>query len=610
MQQVPSTVNPTRFACWRKGPILKQAGLMIQEQIYMAKKQKKPLYVTLLDVKTAFDVVWHESLLKKLHQSGIDGDLWIAIKDLYTNATSQVSWKGQKSDPFPILQGVRQGAVLSSDLYKRFNNPMLDILGSSNLGGHIGTVPLPAPTCADDVALCSSDPVEMQTLIDVVSRYSKREQYEIQARKSAVLVINDPNPSYPTTFYMGDNPIPNVNEGTHLGVVRNKKGGPEAQVEHNISTARKAAYSLMGAGLHGKNGLPQHTCMHLYQIYIIPVLTYGLSIFSLEEKHTKPLEQFQKSMIKQILSLADNTGDPAVYVLSGAAPLEYELHRQVLSLFGSITRHPESAEYKLAKRQLVMEDYDSEDWYCYVRRICCKYDLPTPWDLLEDPQDKSAWKTMYDKQLKIHWTSHVTNLAARSKKARFLNPLSYHIGKPHPIIRYGPNTVRDIQKCTIKLQVITGSYILQAHRARFNQFQVKPDCLLCGDAPEDRIHFLVECSALADRRSPYIAEIKEVLRKNSDANTVDDLLENTETCTTVILDCTSEVITSRIPLTKNSVAEIELISQKLIHSLHFGRKSMLSIISPGLVRKRGKTNKINPISLQQSAQVSLTSEQQ
>ncbi len=152
-------------------------------------------------------------------------------------------------------------------------------------------------------------------------------------------------------------PIANVNEGTRHGVVRNKKGGPEAQVEHNISTARKAAYSLMGAGLHGKNGLPQRTYMHLYQIYITPVLTYGLFIFNQEEKHTKPLEQFQKSMIKQILSLADNTGNPAVYFLSGAAPLEYELHRQVLSLFGSVTRHPESAEHQLAKRQLLMEDY-------------------------------------------------------------------------------------------------------------------------------------------------------------------------------------------------------------------------------------------------------------
>ncbi len=58
------------------------SGLMFQEQIYQAKMDNKPLYVILLDVKTAFDVVWHDSLMKKLHQDGIDGDLWLAKKIL------------------------------------------------------------------------------------------------------------------------------------------------------------------------------------------------------------------------------------------------------------------------------------------------------------------------------------------------------------------------------------------------------------------------------------------------------------------------------------------------------------------------------------------------
>ncbi len=114
------------------------AGLMIQEQIYDANLNKKPLYIVLLDVKTAFDVVWHNSLLKKLAQDGVQGNLWLAIQDLYTNAMSRISWKQEVSDPFPILQGVRQGAVLSSDLYKRFNNPLLELLKGAIINYHQG----------------------------------------------------------------------------------------------------------------------------------------------------------------------------------------------------------------------------------------------------------------------------------------------------------------------------------------------------------------------------------------------------------------------------------------------------------------------------------------
>ena len=591
------------------------AGLMIQEQVYEARRTGKPLYITLLDVKTAFDVVWHQSLLKKLHRDGVQGKLWLAIKDLYTNAMSRVAWKGEISEQFPILQGVRQGAVLSSDLYKRFNNPLLESLKNSGWGGNIGVTPLPAPTCADDVALCATDPLEMQSMIDVVLLYSQKERYEIQAKKSAVLIINDPNPAMPPTFYMGDKPIPNVEFGTHLGVVRDKKGGPEAQIDHNISTARKAAYHLMGAGLHGKNGLPHSTCMHLYQIYVLPILTYGLCIFSLEEKHFKPLEKFQKSMLKQLLTLADNTADPALYILSGAAPIEMEIHRQALSMFGAISRHPQSAEWELAKRQLVMQEYEAEEWFAYIRRICCRYNLPSPSELLDNPHTKTHWKSSYDRHLKQYWTTVTTSLAEYLQKARFINPEVYNIGKPHPIIRYAPCHIKDIQKCTVKLQLITGSYILQAQRAKFNQYEVKPDCLLCGQEPETRTHFLISCPSLQEHRSHFLSQIQDILLQNCDSpEVVTEICSDPQKCTALILDCTTDIITSDIPLSKDSISKIEQISQKLIFSLHLARKNMLAIIAPGLRRKRGKTNPHtnvnNTISLQPALSTTTTTTQQ
>ncbi len=315
--------------------------------------------------------------------------------------------------------------------------------------------------------------------------------------------------------------------------------------------------SLMGAGLHRKNGLPQKICMHLYQIYILPILVYGLAIFSLEDKHIRPLEGFQKTILKQILSMADNTADPAVYILSGAASLDLEIHRQALSIFGSITRQPYSAEYELARRQLIMLPYDAEDWYCYIcniRRLCSKYNL-----ILTAKVNGKHSTT--DNSLGV-WSSYKIRQTEYLKKARFLNPYSYHIGKPHPVIRHASERIIDIQKCTLKLQIITGSYILQAHRAKFSQFEVKSDCLLCGQGKENRSHFLVECAALQERRLPHISLIKGILESNSDARTAEEICNNSDSCTALILDCTSKTITSQILLPKNSAAEIETISRK------------------------------------------------
>jgi hypothetical protein len=57
---------------------------------------------------------------------------------------------------------------------------MLDILW---LRLQIGNINCCAPTCADDVALISNNPLELQTMIDIVVYFSKREGYLLQPTK-------------------------------------------------------------------------------------------------------------------------------------------------------------------------------------------------------------------------------------------------------------------------------------------------------------------------------------------------------------------------------------------------------------------------------------------
>ena len=45
----------------------------------------------------------------------------------------------------------------------------------------------------------------------------------------------------------------------------------------------------------------------------------------------------------------------------------------------------------------------------------------------------------------------------------------------------------------MKCKLLTGTYILQANRAAFNQYTVDPTCKLCSVAPATRQHFTGEC---------------------------------------------------------------------------------------------------------------------
>ena len=62
---------------------------------------------------------------------------------------------------------MRQGGVLSADMYKVYNNDSLDRIVESGKGASIGTIRISAPTCADDVTVLSEEPCGLQSVINI-----------------------------------------------------------------------------------------------------------------------------------------------------------------------------------------------------------------------------------------------------------------------------------------------------------------------------------------------------------------------------------------------------------------------------------------------------------
>ena len=61
------------------------AAVILTECILEAKNNKEELILTTLDTQKAFDVVDHNSLLRKLYLDGIQGDDRLLIRDMYSD---------------------------------------------------------------------------------------------------------------------------------------------------------------------------------------------------------------------------------------------------------------------------------------------------------------------------------------------------------------------------------------------------------------------------------------------------------------------------------------------------------------------------------------------
>ena len=53
---------------------------------------------------------------------------------MYSGLTTRVKWLGELSESFPVLQGVRQGGILSTHLYKMFVKDLLLELENAAVG--------------------------------------------------------------------------------------------------------------------------------------------------------------------------------------------------------------------------------------------------------------------------------------------------------------------------------------------------------------------------------------------------------------------------------------------------------------------------------------------
>ena len=99
-------------------------SFLVKEAIQFAKEKGSKVNTCFLDVRKAFDQVWHNGLFYKLYNCGINRTILKVIMNLYTDMESCVKTQAHKSAGFPV----------SPFLYLVYDNDLMWQLEESHLG--------------------------------------------------------------------------------------------------------------------------------------------------------------------------------------------------------------------------------------------------------------------------------------------------------------------------------------------------------------------------------------------------------------------------------------------------------------------------------------------
>ena len=185
------------------------------------------VYGCAMDLSKAFDLVEWVKLFNILQEKKVSPVFLRILLFIYRNQYCDVKWNSSYSHRFPVLNGVRQGAVSSPLLFSVYIDGLLRMLRNSGLGCYVDHFFYGCLGYADDLLIMSASRSGLQAMVEIC---------EVFARESHLKFSTDPEPRKSKTkclifskkradrtgvapIILNGMPLPWVSEVKHLGNV-------------------------------------------------------------------------------------------------------------------------------------------------------------------------------------------------------------------------------------------------------------------------------------------------------------------------------------------------------------------------------------------------------
>lgn len=339
----------------------------------LSKKGTK-LYVAFVDFKKAFDSVNHQKLLEAIRSEGIKGKFLSLLKSMYDSLLSCVRVNGEYSEFFECPQGVRQGCVLSPNLFSLFINQLASQINETGRHGIQmlpGLIELFILLFADDVALLSTTVYGLQNQLNLLKVCCDNLQLNVNKDKTKIMVFRKGGHlSKNEKWYYEGNQLEVVNKYCYLGYTFTTMLSVKQGTDHLVTKGKKAALYLCKAFQKCRE-MSKDTFFKIFDSKVQPTVLYSSEIWGLTRLDT--IERVHIQACKRFLGVPIRTPSKMVYGELGRFPLFINSYIRCIKYWFRLLQMDHDRLPWQAYTMLVnMDENGKVCWVTHVREVLCR----------------------------------------------------------------------------------------------------------------------------------------------------------------------------------------------------------------------------------------------
>ena len=212
---------------------------IVNALIQKYRKNKEHLYMCFVDFKKAFDSVWHLALKLKLLEYGISGKFYDIIDNMYKDNLNCIKSDGQLSNTFSCARGVKQGDILSPNLFNLYINDLPNKLGIDVDTPELNGEPINCLLYADDLIIFSRTREGLQNKLNILDSYCQEWCLSANPKKTKIMYTGK-NSGESAPFMVGDASLEYTSHYKYLGVEINANNKVAETVQNLCTRSWKA----------------------------------------------------------------------------------------------------------------------------------------------------------------------------------------------------------------------------------------------------------------------------------------------------------------------------------------------------------------------------------